>query len=365
MKLKIHSNEHYLLKQDGVLPHPMLYPFWTHLVEESSHPWTKKYDYLVQTGKDLFEMASLEACDFAVMPDDWRTVTGEVWYAKENQQAKELYTRFAEQVKQAGKPLIVFFGSDLSDRETGLRNAYVFRHSYYHSKRQKRNFVWPVFCEDLIEQYFDGDLPIREKSNNPIVGFCGLVKRNSWKLQLKKLVYYGYTLLNHGRLGYPPVQGHILREKTLKLLQKSSLIETNFIIRNNMVFLGKKDTEKLYNPRLEFVQNLINSDYVVCCRGAGNYSNRLFETLCCGRIPIIVNTDCVLPYDFAFDWKDYCVWVEESEIPRIAEKVAEFHQKLSSQEFRERQQQCRNLWKEWLSPEGFYSKFYLHFQPDL
>lgn len=364
MKIKIYSDAEYLLPQQGIFPHPMLYPFWEHLAEEVNLPWMNRYDNYKEIANDLFEMSSLEQADLVVMPDDWRTVVGEVWYAKPNRQAQELYLKLAQQAKEAHKPLVVFFGSDLSDQDIHIKNAYVFRHSYYSSRPKKDNFIWPTFCEDLIEKYLDGNLPFREKQDKPTVGFCGLVKRNSWKSQIKTLAYYLYMLLNHGKLGYPPIQGHILRSKIIGLLQASSLIKTNFIIRSEMVFLGKKDATdatKLLEPRLEFLQNLVNSDYVICCRGAGNFSNRLFETLCCGRIPIFVNTDSVLPYDFAIDWKQYCVWIEEAEIPHIAEKVFEFHQKLSPQDFKNLQAECRRFWKEWLSPEGFYSKFYMHF----
>ena len=75
---------------------------------------------------------------------------------------------------------------------------------------------------------------------------------------------------------------------------------------------------------------------------------------------IFVNTDCVLPYDFAIDWKKYCVWVEESELSSIAEKVLDFHSKLSDREFVELQYECRNLWEKWLSPEGFFKNIYRH-----
>lgn len=79
------------------------------------------------------------------------------------------------------------------------------------------------------------------------------------------------------------------------------------------------------NARYEFVKNMQESDYIINCRGSGNYSHRLIETLCCGKIPIFIDTDCVLPYDSAINWKNYCIWVEENEVPFIAEKVLDFH----------------------------------------
>jgi len=88
----------------------------------------------------------------------------------------------------------------------------------------------------------------------------------------------------------------------------------------------------------------------------------LYETLSFGRIPIFINTDCVLPYDFAIDWKKYCVWVDESELPFIADKVADFHNALAPQEFEDLQYECRRMWEEWLSPEGFFDNFYRHLE---
>ena len=100
----------------------------------------------------------------------------------------------------------------------------------------------------------------------------------------------------------------------------------------------------MQKARQEYVQNMIESDYILCARGAGNFSYRLYETLSCGRIPVFIDTDCVLPYNFAIEWKKYCVWVNEGELSHIAEKVAEFHSRLSPQEFLDLQSACRRLW---------------------
>jgi hypothetical protein len=364
MKLKIFSDQQYLLKSDGVRPHPMLHPFWPHFSEIGHYPWMKKHDRYMEIGHTFFEMVPLEEADFAVMPDDWRTVVGEHWNSKINKQSQVLYLQFARKAEQAGKPLIVFFGSDRSDEEVPvLKNAFIFRHAYYRSRNKPNNFVWPSFCEDFVQHYFENKLPIRQKQEKPVIGFCGLTKRNSWRFKIQEIGYYLYILPEFkNKTKYPPFKGHILRNEVLEILENSSLVETNFITYKGMVFLGEKYKDTREKSRQEFVQNMKASDYVVCCRGTANFSNRLFETLCCGRIPILIDTDCALPYDFIIDWKKYCVWVDEKEISRIGEKVAEFHQNLSPQEFVNLQNECRKLWKEWLSPEGFFAKFYLHFQ---
>jgi hypothetical protein len=101
---------------------------------------------------------------------------------------------------------------------------------------------------------------------------------------------------------------------------------------------------------------------VLCVRGVGNWSFRLYETLSLGRIPVFVDTHGVLPYDFLLEWRDYMVWIDRDEIGRIGERVAEFNERLSDADFVELQHACRRLWEEYLSPLGYFRNFHLHFE---
>jgi hypothetical protein len=142
-------------------------------------------------------------------------------------------------------------------------------------------------------------------------------------------------------------------------------VRSNFILRNgwfNGAFVGDFNMARLQRSRAEYLENMLGSDYILCARGYGNCSIRLYETLCCGRIPVFINTDCVLPYEGWVDWKRYCVWVEEEELPRVADIVADFHERLSPDEFLDLQRSCRRLWEDWLSPHGFFKNFHRHFQ---
>ena len=68
-----------------------------------------------------------------------------------------------------------------------------------------------------------------------------------------------------------------------------------------------------------------------------------------------------IPYDFLIDWRRYVVWVPESKVRQDGNILAEFHSRLSEDEFLTRQRECRRLWEEWLSPEGFFANFHRHF----
>lgn len=361
MKLKIFSDRSYL--PEGMGHVVMLYPFWGKNPEDPMAPESGRFDRYTEIGRSFFEMTSLREADFAVMPAPWER-------AMHDEAARDLAIRFAEETKQEKKRVVLFFWSDL-DQDVPIENAVVLRTSFYHSKRKPNEFAMPAWSEDFVERYLGGRLLIRQKRAKPIVGFCGYIAplKMPFKRRLKDGLHWGASLVGMRK---PKTSialsklGSVARAKALRALSKSPLVETNFIIRDR--FLGgallpdgRADLVLIQKVRLEFVQNMVESDYILCARGGGNFSYRLYETLCCGRVPVFIDTDCVLPYDFDVNWKDYCVWVEERELSLVAEKVAEFHSNLSPQDFVDLQHECRRLWEQWMSPEGFFANFYRHF----
>ena len=150
-------------------------------------------------------------------------------------------------------------------------------------------------------------------------------------------------------------------------MSSSKYLETDFILRDKFAggyYLpdGTVDYELKKKVRTEYANNILDNDYTLCVSGSGNFSYRLYETLSCGRIPLFVDTDSPLPYDFIIDWKKYCVWIDQTEVNRIDEIVRKFHEQISPDAFIEMQRACRRLWLDYLSPEGFYANFYRHFQ---
>jgi hypothetical protein len=98
---------------------------------------------------------------------------------------------------------------------------------------------------------------------------------------------------------------------------------------------------------------MLNTDYMLCIRGAGNFSIRFYEALSAGRIPLLINTRCALPFDDRIDWRRHCVIVEERDLSRAATILADFHASLSFEQFRKLQAENRRLWEEWLEPLSF------------
>lgn len=304
---------------------------------------------------------SIEEADVCSLPMIWN------FYVERGLLSK--VRRFAEQAKAADKLVIVWAEGDF-EKIVPIDNAILFQQGLYRSRRRQPKYAFevPVFFDDYVEVYHNGEVPIRKKRGKPRVGFCGQAKGRlpGLLVRIAKGIYLrSLHLVNRSPDVPPPVlPPWLLRRKVLRLLMQSSLVETNFIIRDRYR-AGVRNTERLsyWHPtNVEFVDNIFNTDYTVCIRGEGNFSKRLYETLCCGRIPIFVDTDSVLPYDFTTDWKRYCVWVDKSEVPFIAEKVADFHASLSAEDFESLQVQCRQLWQDRLSTQGFFYHFPEHFE---
>jgi hypothetical protein len=317
--------------------------------------------HYVERGRAIFELTDLTDAQVAVLPFDWRSIEegsligGDSSTGGSNpSHAIRLAEDMTAIAANEGKPMCVFFSHSNATRQVPLGNSFIFRRSMLRSRQRPNEFALPLWVSDDIEASFDGDLPLRTKSGHPTISFMG---------------YDPYALL--ARAEKPKDRPWSIaclfkvRSMALDLLSRSTALRCEFVIRqewwNGAVKETIVDADLVQRSHREFVANMINSDYVLCARGEGNCSYRLYETLCCGRIPIFINTDCVLPYEQWIDWKQYCVWIEERDLPRIADIVVDFHERLSPRSFQTLQKACRQLWLDWLSPQGFFSNFHRHF----
>ena len=160
---------------------------------------------------------------------------------------------------------------------------------------------------------------------------------------------------------------HAPRVHALRVLRRTPGVETRFITRDQFAFnrwgvLQPGGTpETAARQRQEFLENLNGTDYTLCARGLANCSIRFYEAISLGRIPLMVNTRCVLPYDWMVDWKKACVWIEEEDLPRIGVLLRDYHSRLSPEEFAEKQRLARQLFENWICPEGFFGQLHRHF----
>jgi hypothetical protein len=325
-------------------PHAViLAPFWGTNPEAPGEPDAGRFDRYAEHGGSFLGLGSLADCDVGVFPQNWESA-GEA--------ALDLSKRFAGVCRDAGKTPVTFYGGDSTDPLPV--DATVFRTSLLRSQRGPNEFALPAWSEDFLARYRDGRLQPRPKRTRPVVGFCGntnVAPPRSLAGAVRGALRGSQEETTHT---HP-------RTRALRAIERDGRLEPNVVLRSE--FWGAlEDSSALLAARREYVNNLLESDYVLCVRGIGNFSYRLYETLSVGRIPVFVDTDCVLPLDFDIDWREYCVWVDGDEIDRIGDRVLEFHESLDDAAFDERQRACRRLWESKISPEGFFGSFHRHFE---
>lgn len=270
---------------------------------------------------------------------------------------KKIVDYFKQLSKKHQKPLWVFSSGDV-----GLTILdpfiFVFRVADFESKKRKNSIIMPAFIEDPITNYENSVLKFLNKTEKPTIGYVGHAKGGLKKYVKLYLIYLKYNTevffkKIHSDYFQLYSSSHV-RLKYLKILQKSSFIQTNFICRDQYR-AGVKNNQDREKTTVAFFENIKNSHYTFCMRGGGNFSVRLFETLAMGRIPLQINTDCTLPLQDFLDWNSHCVIVDEKDINVADIKILEFQAHYSDYEFIELQKRNRIFWQENLTRDKYFS----------
>lgn len=335
MRLKIFSDKIYL---PGSANYFMtLYPLWGRIKENDGDPDKGRFDYYCNNAADIFEFVdSIQKCNIAILPAEWH------FYKTDND--KLLAYKFSELCKKNNKKLIIFFNNDSSE-DIPIDNSIILRTSFYRSTRKQNEFSIPGWSIDYNGKYCNGILPLRGKNILPSVGYCGYIDYDFTNIG-EAFKYYIKKLIGKKAYQWEELRGNIIR----KLINNKE-IKLNFTLRRH-TGAGKNELRK------EYVQNMLDSDYLIATRGCGNFSYRLYEIMSLGRIPLFIDTDTVLPYDHLINYKEYFLWVNENDINSIDKKIVDFHNKMSNKDFEQLQFSIRKLYEDWISPYGFHKNLY-------
>ncbi len=259
--------------------------------------------------------------------------------------------------QQFDKKAYGYISGDFGIAYPEFSNITYFRMSGFKSQLSQNNKGFPVGLSDHFQNIFQQETIVAvAKRNLAVVGFCGHATVSMLK-KFKELVKclkenIRRFIQNPIRKDWEPLFASAYeRAKLLKVFEKSALIRTNFIYRNHYRAGAQTDLERKQTT-LDYYNNIASSDYVICVRGAGNFSVRFYETLMMGKIPVFVDTDCLLPFEDEINWKQHVVWIAWKDRKNIAQIVSDFHQQLSNDAFIALQLNNRKLWKETLSVKG-------------
>ncbi len=329
---------------------PILYPNWG-ILDIPRTPFVNKALHYIQN--PIVEIVNKpKYADYICVPHDWAYVKKYPEYLKEYLEISRIYK----------KTLIIFATGD-NPNIPFIPNSIIFRTSQYSDTLKQNEIIIPGYVEDLLQ---GGELKIRQKKENPTVGFCGWADYSSFRRMLKSWMkdarYNLMFILTFNPKWNTRKQGIVFRKKAIKILSKINSIKTNFIIRSS--YSGHVSSIKMSSEkaREEYIQNMYNSDYILAPKGDGNYSLRFYEALSLGRIPIFINTNCVLPLEYKIRYKDFCIFIDHNKINNLGNKLLTFHKNLSSKEFKKMQENARKAFSEYLRIDTFFNFTFNHLE---
>lgn len=135
--------------------------------------------------------------------------------------------------------------------------------------------------------------------------------KNLKQLESKEILEAQYDISFHGCVN----SDHLNIRKNM--LEKAKAINKYkiFLEEKDKYFWSYKFTpEELSHEKTKYTNNITNSKFVLCPRGAGYTSARFFETIWFGRIPILISDEVKLPLESIVPWDDLIVKVSETEM---------------------------------------------------
>lgn len=139
-----------------------------------------------------------------------------------------------------------------------------------------------------------------------------------------------------------------LRDRVLALSHPRAVVEDT----SAYDFFGA-DARTLAAARARYRDVLGRSKFVLCPRGAGTSSIRLFEALACGRVPVVLSDEWVPPRDV--DWASGSVRVAESETSSLPERLEALEAAWPAMSTA-----ALRIYEQWFAPEVWFHRVVEH-----
>lgn len=257
-------------------------------------------------------------------------------------------------VRGSGLRIIVFVGGDLGHKvHLERKNIIVCKGTAYASGMMPNEILFPGYAEDLGEEY---DVQPRAKGALPTVSFCGYAGFPNWRSFFRYFVK-NFLLDVCAAVTRKPLyrafkRGIYFRRTAMRYLTMNPRIRTSFVIRDSFSGVNLKDPK---SARDEYIRNMMQSDFVLCPKGDGNYSIRFFEALSLGRIPILIDTDIVLPLEKSIDYSKFVIRIPHTDLSRIGDIIADFFEAIPEADFIKMQLEARSAFKKYLRYDSFFN----------
>lgn len=337
------------IEQQGVpkwLPQSLV--FWPNLKFEISPKRLFLKEIMAQYNEPFFHITEHpEDADFFAIPFEYFFV---------EQYNPDYLSRVYDAAEKAGKKVLLFDYTDYVDRTPKLpSHAVFFRVSVYKHHQTAQEIVMPYFVEDFGKTIS----PHVNKPPKAIVGFCGLSRYGNLgqalRSKIKHLGFLSLLMLRGDLLPLVHASGILWRGQALRALRKSSEMETNIIERKSYsLHLGSVSG----NPeeiRAEYRKNLETSTLALCVRGDANASQRFYEALSAGRVPLLLDTDSALPLEEVAPYGKCIIRVPYGDMASLPVCAMEWHSAQGDTSFLEAEKQAKALFQKYLRLDRYFA----------
>jgi hypothetical protein len=145
------------------------------------------------------------------------------------------------------------------------------------------------------------------------------------------------------------------RKKWLDCLNSNQLLETNFILRDSYI------THLKPSHITDYDSNMNDNLFTFCYRGGGNFSVRFYETLMRGRIPIVIKTDSVFPFENIINYDKIGIFVEECELTlenNLDSIILNFYNSKTADELLDIQKYNRSIYFDFFHKDTYWTKIF-------
>ncbi|MEI6871851.1 MAG: exostosin family protein [Verrucomicrobiota bacterium] len=152
---------------------------------------------------------------------------------------------------------------------------------------------------------------------------CGMPKRHFKPKYMKACSYYVPIAFPQEMQGMEPeflfsfmgMRSHPIRGAILALRHPRSIVEDT----SGFKFCDRSDPVAYDRQKARYISTMMRSKFVLCPRGAGTASIRLFETLAARRVPVIISDAWVPPADPL--WDRLCLRIKERDVKSIPARL--------------------------------------------
>lgn len=266
--------------------------FYLDSVEDRIHKLIQHFPHTV--------VDTIEECDYIV--------SGKITWGCIN---PSLIQEVLNSYEGLNKKVLVFMVSDYNEPFHIPSNVLFFRTGMYKSQKKPNEYLLPYLwgVDDMKGAATFSPLP--KIGVQPIIGFCGSI------------------------LSHPSRVRCINRLKMTPDIRKVFITKTDY-------WGGNPGADSVIN---EFLDNIRKTYFTLSTRGAGNWSARFYQVLYLGRIPVVVNTDLVMPFEDRINWRDSIVLCDSEN--DISDRVRQFW---VSRDIVQSQIRCKEIYESYFNP---------------